>query len=749
MFVDAKGKQITKFDFGVVARGADVRHRFLVRNKYKQTIHISNVRTTCGCSAASPSKTTLASGETVYIEVTMDTRRFSRRKDSNLIVTFDRPAYAEVRIPITSYIRTDVVLTPGAANFGAVEKGKSAARSIDIAYAGRNDWTIRDVKVGSKYLSKKLEQTRRANGQVNYRLTLQLDASAPVGKLREQIVLVTDDANSPYVPILVEARVEADAVLMRKLSLIRCLQQSVVRFSWMLGLAVIVSSTQSAEAGSLKSAVESIQSKQLRRHVEVLASDTFEGREAGSRGGRAAGVYIVEKLKKLGVKPAGVDGSFYQEFGNGYRNILATLPGRNAKRKQEFVVICAHYDHVGYGTRQNSLGAIGYIHNGADDNASGTSALLEVIEAFQELGVRPERSILFAFWDAEEKGLLGARHWVANPTVPLKQIQLAVNIDMIGRLRKNRLTIIGSRSGYGLRNLLSEQNRDTRLELDFEWTIKRDSDHYPFLRYRIPAVMFHTGKHSDYHTPNDDSHKVNYADMQRVSRFAFLLTRAASSIESLPRYREAALRETNEHRAFYEAALPAKPVRLGITWSAETDADGPLLIASVEPNSAAYAAGMRPGDRIERFNGYAIRGPGRFRAIVHASPNIAAVRLLRKGVTKPIDIQVRLNGFPSLVGVSWNAFDSEPNTVYLRRVIPGTAADNAGLKIGDRILAVSRKRFRTSDQFRDMIATRERTLELTVDRNGVIRHVLLSLLGPPGSEPVRAKRPRRSLAKSR
>ena len=99
-------------DFGVVARGADVRYRLKITNIYKETVHISNVRTTCGCTAAAPSKSTLASRESAFIEVTMDTRRFKRRKDSNVIVTFDQPLYAEVRIPITAYIRTDVVLTP-------------------------------------------------------------------------------------------------------------------------------------------------------------------------------------------------------------------------------------------------------------------------------------------------------------------------------------------------------------------------------------------------------------------------------------------------------------------------------------------------------------------------------------------------------------------------------------------------------------------------------------------------------------
>ena len=200
-------------DFGVVARGAEVRYRFKLTNLYKETIHISDVRTTCGCTAAKPTKRTLRSREEAYIEATMDTQRFSHRKDSNLIVTFDAPTYAEVHIPVTVYIRTDVVLSPGAANFGAVDRGKETVRKISVAYAGRDDWAIRDVRATNKNLAVKVVQTNRGEGRVNYDLLVSLKSSAPVGSLRDQIILVTNDKNSPHVPVLVQARVEGDVTI--------------------------------------------------------------------------------------------------------------------------------------------------------------------------------------------------------------------------------------------------------------------------------------------------------------------------------------------------------------------------------------------------------------------------------------------------------------------------------------------------------------------------------------------------------
>jgi Zn-dependent M28 family amino/carboxypeptidase len=111
--------------------------------------------------------------------------------------------------------------------------------------------------------------------------------------------------------------------------------------------------------------------------------------------------------------------------------------------KREVIVVGAHYDHVGYGSQSNSFGPWGYVHNGADDNASGISGLLEVIDAMLAAKPAPRRSVLFAFFDGEEKGLLGSKHWVAQPTVPRTHIACMINVDMIGRMQHDRVEIYG------------------------------------------------------------------------------------------------------------------------------------------------------------------------------------------------------------------------------------------------------------------------------------------------------------------
>lgn len=197
-------------DFKVVATGSEATYRFVVTNTHKQQVHIANVRTTCGCSAARPSRDILESGEKAYIEVSMDTRKFKHRKDSNVIVTFDAPQYAEVRLPITAYIRTDVVLTPGAVNFGAVPKGSESKKTIGIAYAGRADWAITKVVAKNPHMTAKIVEKSRENGLVNYELTVDLRGNAVVGDLRDLLILHTNDMKSPRVPVLVEGRVEAE-----------------------------------------------------------------------------------------------------------------------------------------------------------------------------------------------------------------------------------------------------------------------------------------------------------------------------------------------------------------------------------------------------------------------------------------------------------------------------------------------------------------------------------------------------------
>ena len=200
----------TTHDFGVVARSSDVKYRFKITNLYKPDVHIANVRTTCGCTAATPTTNTVTSRGVAYIEVTMDTRKFTRQKDSNLIVTFDQPLYAEVRLPISAYIRTDVVLDPGGVKFGAVEQGQKAEKKIAVTYAGRDDWKISDIKVGNSHVAARFVETGRSPGRVSYDLLVSLKPTAPVGTVRDRIILVTDDEKNLHVPVLVEARIEAD-----------------------------------------------------------------------------------------------------------------------------------------------------------------------------------------------------------------------------------------------------------------------------------------------------------------------------------------------------------------------------------------------------------------------------------------------------------------------------------------------------------------------------------------------------------
>ncbi len=201
-------------DFGIVARGAECKTHLKVKNLYQETIFITNVSTSCGCSAAKPSSNQILSGQEAYIEISMDTVRFMREKTSAALVTLSEPTKGlslEVRIPLKVYIRTDVVFSPGVVSFGAIEQNAGGERKVTVAYAGRADWKIRDVKSPKPYLTAKAVETSRSpNGTVNYDLHVNLTADAPVGAIRETLTLITDDQNNAQVPLPVDARIESE-----------------------------------------------------------------------------------------------------------------------------------------------------------------------------------------------------------------------------------------------------------------------------------------------------------------------------------------------------------------------------------------------------------------------------------------------------------------------------------------------------------------------------------------------------------
>ena len=367
--------------------------------------------------------------------------------------------------------------------------------------------------------------------------------------------------------------------------------------AWLLSLSAFAAD----DPAVVTRAIQSISRDDLAEVIEVLADDSLEGREAGSRGGQAAGGYLARRLARLKLKPAGDAGSYFQSFGNGYRNTIGILRGSDPNLRNEYILIGAHYDHVGLGTNRNSYGPLGYIHNGADDNASGTAAVFEIAEALTIMPAAPARSIIFVFWDGEEKGLLGSKHWVEHPTIPSEQIRLVINLDMVGRLNEDKLKIYGSHSGLGFRRRIVDQNRKQPLKLVFDWNMRADSDHFTFFKKQIPAVMFHTGLHDDYHRPSDDVEHINLDGLMRVARLVCQLTFEIANSESIPTFRPDSLDEDPATDEQLKEEGPKPMLRLGVWWQVDNNPEHPLIVSDVESDSPAAIAGIQIGDRLINF----------------------------------------------------------------------------------------------------------------------------------------------------
>jgi Zn-dependent M28 family amino/carboxypeptidase len=242
------------------------------------------------------------------------------------------------------------------------------------------------------------------------------------------------------------------------------------------------------------------------------------------------------------------------------RNVLAMVEGSEPALRDEVVIIGAHHDHNG------TEG--GVVYNGADDDGSGTVGVLAVAAAYAraaEDGVRPRRTIVFAIWDAEERGLLGAWHYTLRPRFPLEGTAAVLNLDMIGRHQEvpadggggrfrglepqtaasnaNATNILGYSRTPDLAAAVEAANEATALMLRFRYdnnesNLLRRSDHWPFLQSGVPAVWFHTGLHPDYHTPDDDADRIEYEKMTRIVRLVHRTSWAVANADSRPRIEE-------------------------------------------------------------------------------------------------------------------------------------------------------------------------------------------------------------------
>jgi hypothetical protein len=480
------------------------------------------------------------------------------------------------------------------------------------------------------------------------------------------------------------------------------------------------------QSADYRAAVESITGDDLIGAVKVLAGPKLEGRESGSQGGHAAAKYLAEQFAKRKLKPGGPDGRFEQPFYGAYQNVLGVLPGRDPELKNEYILIGAHYDHLGYGSGGTPRGPWGVMYPGADDNASGTSALLELAQALEFLSKPPRRTIVFAAWDAEERGLYGSTYWASHPTAPINKVAAAFNLDMIGMLRDNRVTVLGFRTGAGWRRLLAEQNAQSHFQFEFEWAMRPEADHYPLFDKGIPILMLYTGMHDEYHRPSDKPETLNPPGMSRVVRLVFGMMVELAERPGRLAYRKAAQYETADQVAGRLRASEPPP-RLGVTMDPQSPPDAGIRLLGVDHDSPAAKAGLKRGDRILRFAG---KKPANCEELIAAvvtadSPAEAEVRSAgEKGSRK---MSIALPGKPQRLGITWAVDDAEPGVVILTRVIPGSPAARAGLKPGDRIYQIDGRDFADEREFFQLIKSPPETLELLIERDEALQIVPLRL----------------------
>ncbi|MFZ2322978.1 MAG: M28 family peptidase [Ignavibacteriaceae bacterium] len=273
-------------------------------------------------------------------------------------------------------------------------------------------------------------------------------------------------------------------------------------------------------------------------------------------------------------------------------NVGGYIEPANDKYPNEYLIIGAHFDHLGWG-EQNSL-YVGepMIHNGADDNASGTSGLLELAEKFSSVKDKIDRKIVFVSFSGEELGLLGSAYTVNNFPLPLENADAMINMDMIGRLNdKNDLIVYGTGTSSNWKSLLDDKN-----EYDFNLTFNDEgfgpSDHSSFYGKKVPVLFFFTGTHSDYHKPSDDADKINSKGEEKVVKYVYDVANAIDNSDTKPDYISVERKDTGR--------MTGTRVYVGTVPDFAGDVDG-YKLGGVTDGSPAAIAGLQAGDIIIQF----------------------------------------------------------------------------------------------------------------------------------------------------
>lgn len=365
------------------------------------------------------------------------------------------------------------------------------------------------------------------------------------------------------------------------------------------------------------------------RDVRYLASDALEGRRTGTPGNDSAAAYIARRLRALGLEPlvmhpaactAGGDGdacrpTYLEPFVARpataaqaglpaelpTENVVGLIRGSDPALRDEYVVLGAHFDHLGrmtFGTLDP--GVPNQIHNGADDNASGTSAVLELARLLQQR--RPRRSVVVAFFTGEELGLLGSQYFVDHPPLPLEAVQAMLNFDMVGRLRDDKLIVYGTATATEFKPLLDSLNTAPAFRISAVGDGFGPSDQSSFYAKNLPVLHFFTDVHEDYHRATDDADRINVAGMARVVAYAERITRALADRPGRLTFVRVPVAAGRGSRS----SSSGSQVWLGTIPDMGASDAGGMLLSGVSPGSPAEAAGLQAGDLIVALGGVTV-----------------------------------------------------------------------------------------------------------------------------------------------
>jgi len=409
----------------------------------------------------------------------------------------------------------------------------------------------------------------------------------------------------------------------------------------------------------------------LVRDVRYLASDALEGRGTGTAGNDSAAAYISRRFASVGAAPAfssgdarlcapvtgstkgACDARYVQAFlarsvaaahaglpGElATQNVAAIIRGTDSALRDEYVVLGAHFDHLG----RSTMGALdpespNAIHNGADDNASGTAAVIELARLLERQPTK--RSVIVVAFSGEELGLLGSQYFVDHMPVPLDKVRAMLNFDMVGRLRDDRMIVYGVETATELKDIVNRANAVAPLQLTAVGDGFGASDHSSFYAKNLPVLHFFTNVHDDYHKASDDADKVNGAGMARVVALAERITRDIADRPAALTFNRAVAAaptmSTRENTSAYLGSIPDMGA---------TEVSG-VRLTGVRAESPADKAGMKPGDVIVEFAGKPVKDLYGYTDALYAQKpgDVVDVVILRGAERKTVKVTLGRRG---------------------------------------------------------------------------------------------------------